>query len=324
MTAERTTLAIARGVLLGTFVGDALGARWEGAEAVDEAGARRRFDESLSARLLRYTDDTQLTLALAEHLCDEPHVEPVALAGTMRRHFEGHRGYARGMFGIVAAWDRGLSPDEAATSVFPEGSFGNGAAMRAAPVGVVWRHDISELVAVAHRQAAITHAHPVGKDAAAAQAHAVARAALSGRFGVDDIAAIATAASTEDLRKTLRIAAETAERHLAAPISYEEVAATVGTGVLADQSVPAALWVAAVAESFSDAVILSLGLGGDVDTIAAMACAIVGAAATGDALPAEWLERLEGEGRGRRYAEELAVHLAEVADHVAGTSDVSN
>ena len=87
----------------------------------------------------------------------------------------------------------------------------------------------------------------------------------------------------------------------------------MGTGVLADQSVPAALWVAAVARDLCEAVVLSLGLGGDVDTIAAMACAIVGGALTDTAIPGAWLERLEDGRRGRSYAIELSDRLAEAA-----------
>lgn len=315
MTAGRTTVDIARGVLLGTFVGDALGRRWEGAPAVGQEQARGRLEQSLSERRYRYTDDTQLTLALAEHLCDDPRVDPPALAATFRRHFEGHRGYARGMFGIVSAWDGGLSPQEAATSVFPDGSFGNGAAMRAAPVGVVWRTDDHQRRAAAHRQAAITHAHPIGKDGAAAQAHAVALAAQQEHFSYEDIRELAQDAETAELQRALSVAADEVQRWaLDRRPDVEEIAAQIGTGVLADQSVPAALWVAAVAENFSDAVLLSLALGGDVDTIAAMACAITGAALGDEAIPSAWLERLEDGARGRRYATDLAERLADAAD----------
>lgn len=318
MTAGRTTNEMARGVLLGTFVADALGARWEGSPAVDLDEAHRRLEQSESAPLLRYTDDTQLTFALAEHLCEHPAVEPSGLTKTMREHFEGDRGYARGMFGIVDAWDRGLSPDEAATSVFPDGSFGNGAAMRVAPVGLVWRHDIAALRRTAQTQAAVTHAHPVGKDAAAAQAHAVAIAATAGAFTVEDLHGLAAAAETAELQRTLGIAAAVATRHLDGPMPYPEVAEIVGTGVLADQSVPAALFVAATAGSLPDAVVVSLALGGDVDTIAAMACAVMGAADGDSDIPGAWLDRLEDGDRGRRYAVALADRLADAADRAGG------
>lgn len=305
---------MAAGVLLGTFTGDALGARWEGAPAVAVAKARERLAQSLSADVLTYTDDTQLTLALAEHLCDHPRVDVSALALTFLNHFEGHRGYARGMFGIVDAWEHGAGATEAATAVFPDGSFGNGAAMRAAPVGVVWRDDADVTIAAARAQAALTHAHPIGGDAAAAQARAVAIAISTGGFLPADITSLAEEAATDELRRTLSVAAEAAARAVSgAPYDLPEVAEELGTGVLADQSVPAALWIASVAETFPEAVVLSLGLGGDVDTIAAMACAVLGGALTEAAIPAEWVDRLEDGVRGRSYAVALSYRLADVA-----------
>lgn len=316
MTDTRNTAEITRGVLLGTFVGDALAARWEGAPAVSIDLARQRLDQSLDDEVARYTDDTQLTLALAEHLCEHPEVDQTSLVRTFAEHFEGDRGYARGMFGVVAAWERGKSPAEAATSVFPDGSFGNGAAMRAAPVGVVWRSNTAALDDAAARQAEVTHAHPIGKDAAAAQARAVACAADRAAFTADDLREVAAGAATDELRTALMAAHDVAVRQRADPLPYPVVAETIGTGVLADQSVPAALWVAAVADDLPAALLLSLALGGDADTIAAMACAVMGAVETDAAIPTQWLERLEDGERGRSYALALAERLAATADAI--------
>jgi poly(ADP-ribose) glycohydrolase ARH3 len=268
------------------------------------------LDLSLQADVLRYTDDTQLTMALAEHLCVYPRVDQAALVTTFLDHFDGGRGYARGMFGVVAAWERGEDHAAAATSVFGEGSFGNGAAMRVAPVGLLWREDPDTLREAAVRSAAITHAHPIGTDAATAQARAVAQAATSGSFTVADLERLAAEARTEQLRATLTTAARVARN--GSGLTCPDVAEAIGTGVVADQSVAAALWVAATAEDFEHAVLLALALGGDVDTIAAMACAVTGAGVTDAAIPTEWLDRLEDDDRGRRYAVALAERLAAV------------
>ena len=312
MVADRTRSAIAAGVLLGTFVGDALGARWEGHGAVAIPNARARLEESLAAPELRYTDDTQLTLALAEHLCDHPGVDPGALAATFLAHFEHWRGYARGMHGIVDAWREGVAPEAAATAVFPDGSFGNGAAMRVAPIGVLHR-DPEALAAAARRQAALTHAHPVGMDAAVVQARAVAVAADAGRFGRAELVEVSAACATDEVAKRMAVAVEQVDRwHDDARPAPEQVAAAIGTDVVASESVAAALWVAAAATDVEEAVVLALSLGGDIDTIAAMACAVLGAAGTDAALPTQWLERLEDGPRGRRYALDLAQRLAGV------------
>lgn len=310
---DRPTSAITRGVLLGTMVGDAVGAPFEGAQSVAADAAHQRLAQALSRPQLPYTDDTQLTFALAEHLCDHPHIEAADLVGRFLDHFQGHRGYARGMFGIVDAWRAGTSPEQAATAVFPDGSFGNGAAMRVAPVGVVWRHDAEALDGAARRQAALTHTHPVGMDAAAAQARAVALAATAGAFSVTDIATVAAGAQTQEVSRALVTAGRVARDHLDQPLPLPQVAEMIGTGVLADQSVPAALWVAAVAQNVPDVLVLALGLGGDVDTVAAMAAAIMGAALTDAAIPPTWLEQMEDGPRGLAYAIDLAERLAAAA-----------
>ena len=310
MAANREWRSVHEGVLLGTFVADALGARWEGAGAVDRTGARRRLAASLEAEELRYTDDTQLTMALAEHLCTEPDVEPVGLVATFLDHFEDWRGYARGMHGIVAAWRQGMAPDAAATSVFPEGSFGNGAAMRVAPVGALHAGDLERAAGAATRQALLTHAHPVGVDAAVVQARAVAAAAASASFGRAELAAAAEGCATADLRQRLQIAADQAG-HWNRTGDVRDVASAIGTDVRASHSVAAALWIAAVAEDFEDGLVLALAVGGDVDTIAAMACAVLGAAAGTSAIPVAWTQRLENGPRGRDYALGLARRLTD-------------
>jgi poly(ADP-ribose) glycohydrolase ARH3 len=309
MTADRDWQEVHAGVLLGTFAADALGARWEGAGATGIDRAHRRLAASLEAPELRYTDDTQLTLALAEHLCTEPDVDPAGLITTFLDHFEDWRGYARGMHGIVAAWRDGLSPEAAATAVFGDGSFGNGAAMRVAPVGAVHAADPQRVAQVAARQAVLTHAHPVGVDAAVVQARAVATAAATGKFGVAELRAAAAVCATDDLRDRMTVAVDQAAawQPLADP---RAVADAIGTDVRASHSVAAALWVAAVATDVRSGVVLALALGGDVDTIAAMACAVIGAALGARAIPPEWVDLLEDGPRGRSYALSLADRLA--------------
>lgn len=299
------TVATVAGALLGTFAGDAIGRDFEGARPVRRAAAQGRLEQALRASELVYTDDTQLALALAEHLVDDPDVDPDALVAVFLDHYEPWRGYGGGMRQTVAAWRRGAPLADAAEAAFDGGSFGNGAAMRIAPVGVRWAHDLDRLDAAARRSAAVTHTHPVGIDGARVQARAVALAAARGRFGVDELAEAAAAAETHDVREPLAAAAD-----LPADTALPQVARTLGNAVVAQRSVPAALWAAATGRDLADAVVRALGIAGDTDTIAAMACAIRGAADTADALPQAWLERLEQGPRGADYARDLAARLA--------------
>jgi poly(ADP-ribose) glycohydrolase ARH3 len=60
-------------------------------------------------------------------------------------------------------------------------------------------------------------------------------------------------------------------------------------------------------DSFEDAVVEAVSLGGDTDTIASMTGAISGARLGIEAVPGEWVEKLEN----RNYIEDLALRLLE-------------
>jgi poly(ADP-ribose) glycohydrolase ARH3 len=128
----------ARGTLLGLGLGDALGAPFEGRSRVsrEQVVAWRDAHEPL-----RWTDDTHMALTLANHLLADPDlVDPDALGATFARAYaaEPWRGYGSGPPQVFALVERGLRFEEAAGSLFGgSGSFGNGAAMRVAPVGLL-------------------------------------------------------------------------------------------------------------------------------------------------------------------------------------------
>ena len=303
------------GALLGTFAGDALGAPHEGSAPAPGRDATGRIAATRARGTLTYTDDTQLALALAAHLCDHPEVAPAALAVRILDEYEPWRGYGAGMRGLVATWQRSSPFDDdtlaaAATSQFPDGSFGNGAAMRVAPVGVRWSHDPERCDAVARRSAALTHVHPRGVEGAVLQARAVALAAQRGRFGRNELATIADGAVAREYVEGLRDAVHLARVWATGDLGFADVAAELGNEVVAHRSVPAALWAAATGDGFADGIELALGVGGDADTIAAMTGAVLGAAAGVDAIPADWIDAMEDGERGVSYTLRVAAELA--------------
>jgi poly(ADP-ribose) glycohydrolase ARH3 len=297
----------ALGALLGTFVGDALGAPFEGAPALS-APEPLELEE---ARLGRgtYTDDTEMAIALAEVLIERDECDEDVLAAQFLAQHDPRRGYGAGTLQVFALWRRGVAVSEAASRVFRGGSYGNGAAMRVAPVGVRFADEPERLVREAARSARVTHAHRQGIAGAVAQASAVG-AALRGD---DPLAAAREAAGTPELRLALDVAATS----LAEKWSPLDAAAVFGTESSALRSLPAALYASARAESFEEACTFAVRMGGDTDTIGAMAGAVAGARFGGAAIPRRWLGPLEDGVRGRSYVEELARQLVPAADHSA-------
>jgi len=128
-----------RGALLGVAVGDALGAPFEGAGTV-----RRRDLERLEREPgpLRYTDDTHMTIGMAESLVERRGFDGAHMVAVFARNFaaEPWRGYGAGPPQVFRLIERGVPWDQAGRALFGgSGSFGNGAAMRVAPAALLGR-----------------------------------------------------------------------------------------------------------------------------------------------------------------------------------------
>ncbi|HYB28767.1 MAG TPA: ADP-ribosylglycohydrolase family protein [Solirubrobacteraceae bacterium] len=291
----------ARGALLGTFVGDAVGMPFEGAAP---AAIPERLT-MLDARLGRgtYTDDTQMAIALAESLLERGLVDAEALGRAFVAAHDPRRGYGSGTTEVLRLVRSGVHPHDAAESLFGgEGSQGNGAAMRIAPVAVRYADDVAALTSAACASARVTHAHPLAVDAAVAQAVAIA-AALMGDPPLD--AALQTA-TTVELNQRLTEAA----RLLDSGPEPAELAAALGNRPTGHESVPVAIYSATAHESVEAAITFAVRCGGDTDTIGAMAGAIAAARTGASTIPCHWLDALEEAPKGRRYVESLADRLA--------------
>lgn len=291
----------ARGALLGTFVGDALGMPYEGTPA-SEVPQRVEMED---ARLGRgtYTDDTQMMIALAESLLEGGAIDPGRLGRAFSIAYDPSRGYGSGTRAVLSLVRAGVPSEEAAARAFDgQGSLGNGAAMRIAPVAVRFAGDAARLAAQAEASARATHAHPLGVDAARVQAAAIA-AALRDE---DPVAAARAAAGADELRRRLDAVAELLDRSPGPPA---EAAVALGNSSAGHESVPTAIYAAAAHRTFEDAVTFAVRCGGDTDTIAAMAGAISGARHGMSAIPQRWVESLEDGEKGRSYVTRLADQL---------------
>ncbi|MGE5312327.1 MAG: ADP-ribosylglycohydrolase family protein, partial [Nitrospirota bacterium] len=126
------------GAMVGSAVGDAIG------ELAFHAPERARLEALVEhLDILRYTDDTAMAVGLAESLIEVGAIDHQHLGEIFRRNYrkEPWRGYASGPPTLFAQVERsGLSYQEAARRLFGgEGSLGNGAAMRIAPLGCFFR-----------------------------------------------------------------------------------------------------------------------------------------------------------------------------------------
>lgn len=295
----------ALGALLGVFVGDALGMPYEGqpGHAIPDRVEMRDGRRPPGS----YTDDTQMTIALAESLLRRGTVNQEDLAATFRAHFNPTRGYGSGTTTVMVRWDEGVPVSVAAGRLFDgDGSRRNGAAMRVAPVALRFSSEPDRVISQARLSARVTHTHPEGIDGAVVQAVAVA-AALRDE---DPFAAALTSASTDRMLRRLKELSRTAQRGL-------EPRAFAGRnwriGVDAAESVPVAVVIGSSAQSFEDAVSLAVRCGGDTDTVAAMAGAIAGARFGAQSIPARWYAVLEDGADGRTHVERLALALMDAA-----------
>jgi poly(ADP-ribose) glycohydrolase ARH3 len=290
----------ARGALVGTFVGDALGMPFEGAEP---ATVPQRI-EMIEARLGRgtYTDDTQMAIALAESLLEHAGIDAPALGRAFAEAHDPRRGYGSGTTAVLELVRSGVHPHDAAREARGgRMSPSNGAAMLVAPLAVRYANDTSALIAAARASALVTHAHPVAVDGAVVQAGAVG-AALNGEMPLEAALAVAI---TPELKAGLILAA----RLLDSRPDAAELAATLGNSSTAHTSVPTAIYSATAHDSLEDAITFAVRCGGDTDTIAAMAGAIAGARAGVFTIPDRWLDPLGQGPKGRSYVESLADRL---------------
>ncbi len=298
------------GALLGSAVGDAIG----------ELAFRYPRRESLEAHVetadgLRYTDDTAMAMALAESLNSMEDVLPARLGDTFKRHFwnEPWRGYGPGPPEIFSRVDRGACTyEEAALQLYAgEGSLGNGAAMRIAPLGLFYS-DSPSLYEKARLSAIVTHAHPVGIDGAAVQAKAVGQAVAldpEQTFSPQVFLAglLAFARSPEMLEKLKRLQA-----FLEHQVSPAEAAAELGHSVKVHESMPfAAYCFLRHSKRYEDCLWCAIGHGGDRDTMGAMAGAISGAYLGVEAIPAAWRKKLENHGQIEALARGLVARRAD-------------
>ncbi|MFE6774660.1 ADP-ribosylglycohydrolase family protein [Streptomyces sp. NPDC057702] len=286
MTADRFQRAHAS--LRGLAVGDALGSQFFVPANYSSLQAR-----ALPPGPWQWTDDTEMACSVLAVLAAHGRIDQDALAASFAEHHDFDRGYGPAVNRMLRLVREGADWREMAAGLFNgQGSWGNGAAMRIAPLGAWYAGDAEQATHQAEISAYTTHQHREAVAGAMAVAAAAALVAAPGGPGepkrlLDDVVALVPRSAVQAGLRRARDMLDFAD-----PVT---VAAVLGCGrrTSAHDTVPFALWAAAGnLTSFEHAFWTTAQAGGDVDTT----CAIVGGVLAGrsqGAPPADWQERTE-------------------------------
>lgn len=179
----------------------------------------------------------------------------------------------------------------------------NGCGMRIAPVGTLFEPEqIDDLVQLVYQVTKITHSSDVAISGAAMIAGAVTAAVADYQWDtIIDYAIRANelgfklgaptwaAHNRERLEVGIEIAQSSRNDHDFSRRIYN----TIGTGTTVSESIPAAVSIAYYTRNVKKSAILSANLGGDTDTIGAMATAICGAKGGASQIPREWVQLID-------------------------------
>ena len=303
----------ALGALSGLAIGDALGMP---TQLLSPEEVNRRFgsiswfqpaaaDHPIAAGLPagHITDDTEQALLVARLLIDgRGRIDPLTLANALAEWEQDMM--RRGSLDLLGpSTQRAISAVAAGTSVEEAGRFGdtNGAAMRVTPVGIAKpSDDLDGLLEAVVAASGVTHNTTVALAGAGAVAAAVS-AGIDGA-GLDEAIEVGISAARLGRNHGRWVAgADVAARIEAALAGVRGLARddllafirnVVGTSVATQESVPAAFAILRAAGEGGawNACLLAASLGGDSDTIAAMAGAIAGACQGVGYFPKEALE----------------------------------
>lgn len=302
----------ARGILLGSAVGDALGAPLEfrpphrGPIGMTGGGV---FGWAPG----QWTDDTEMAAVLAHALADHPRDPSAALdaaaAGWQAWAFAGPRDIGgmvrRVLTGVPLGTARSALERHTLETyrAAPGRSDGNGSLMRLGPVaawGLVRALPPERIADVAAAQSAITHPGRDSVEACRIWAVLTVETARTGRIDIDG--AVDTALPDAGRRDALR--ARLAAVAALPPTTWH------GNGYVVTALQQAAA-VVVQADRFEAAIELACRVGDDADTVAAVAGQLAGARWGAGAIPAEWLAPLHG-GPGLD-AEALGAHARRFA-----------
>lgn len=294
----------AQAVLFGLALGDALGwpTEFKSLERIKATYGPDGIQEPPDPAL--YTDDTQMTFALAEGLLDagldadlDTQMNAVGKRFVEWMNTAPSRAPGNTCLTGTTRFENGVPWRESGV----KHSKGCGSAMRVAAIGYLYQHDETKLVEVAHTSGIITHGHPAAIAASIAAAYMV-KLALDGVHPSEyarRVLQITDGISDEFDQAIYRVG----QAHFA---SEERCLNHIGQGWVGEEAVGLALW---CVQHYPDDYVACVRRGanteGDSDSIACIAGSISAAHLGLDAVPADWRARCEN----RNYVLDLAERM---------------
>ncbi len=300
-----------KGALVGLAVGDALGYPTEfisREQILQRFGPQGLTDFAASHGHPpgTYTDDTQMSLAVAEGLLAAPSDDLDDLMEAIARQFviwmkspDNDRAPGNTCMAGCRSLQRGVPWREAGVAH----SKGCGSAMRVSPVGLLFHDDLDRLVEVARATALPTHGHPAAQEGAAAAALMAALAARGAgpQEMYDEIKARCFGRSPDFDACLSRV-----PDMLGAPPAEALAAGGLGEAWIAEEAVASALYcVWRHPDDYGAAVLEAINTDGDSDSIGAITGSVMGARLGIGAIPEGWVEGVEGSAALQALASRL-------------------
>jgi ADP-ribosylglycohydrolase len=293
------------GMMFGLAIGDALGRPTE-FMSLKNIYSKYGPDgiQDLPEQAL-YTDDTQMAIAIAEALIKTGDQDLETIMDAVRDEFikwrhspENNRAPGNACLAGVSNMERGVHWSE---SGVPD-SKGCGSAMRVAPIGYVYQHDPDKLRKVAQVSGLCTHGHRTAVAASVGAAYLVKMAL--GRVALDTM-------TQELLAFTNGISMEFDDAILKVDRCLdwndeEKALKALGEGWVGEETVALALYCfLKYPNDYKKTVLRGANTNGDSDSVACIAGSISGAYLGTEAIPDDWIKRIEKS----KYLEEIAGHL---------------
>jgi len=296
----------AKGIIYGLAIGDALG---RPTEFMSLSQIKAKYGQEGITDLPEpslYTDDTQMSVAIAEALVKAGENDIESIMAAVKDEFikwyhspENTRAPGRTCLTGIAKMEQGTHWSESGVAR----SKGCGTAMRAASIGYLYQNDPEKLREVAHATGICTHGHHTA-DAACVGAAYLVKLALDGiplEKMIPELLSFTTGISSEWGEAIAKV-----EKCLGWE-DEEKALKYLGEGWTGEEAVALALYCfLKYPDNYEKMVIRGANTNGDSDSVACIGGSISGAYLGIDAIPDNWVQRIEKS----EYLSDLAVRLA--------------